>query len=168
MNAAVPPRIRWAVDVVAPRPEERLLEIGCGPGVAAALVCDRLTTGHLLAIDRSPTAVARTTARNAAHVAAHRLEVRESTLAGVRASNLDKAFSVNVNVFWTTDAVPELTALRHALRLGGELFVLYGTGPTATDRVTPVIAKAMVANGFTEVTPLSSAAGTGVRAVHSG
>jgi trans-aconitate methyltransferase len=36
------------------RPGERLLEIGCGSGVAAALVCARLDDGRLLAIDRSP------------------------------------------------------------------------------------------------------------------
>lgn len=44
------------------------MELGCGPGVAAALVCRQLETGHLLAIDRSAVAVSRTAQRNADRV----------------------------------------------------------------------------------------------------
>lgn len=166
--SAVPDRIRWAVEVVDPGPADQLLEIGCGPGVAAALVCERLETGHLLAIDRSPVAVARTTARNAAHHAAGRLTVRQSSLDSLEAADLDKAFAVNVNVFWTRNPDRELAVLHRALRRGGELFVLYGAGPPGSRKVTPVIARAMAEQGFTKVTTLESAAGTGVRAVRSG
>ncbi|TCM44279.1 class I SAM-dependent methyltransferase [Kribbella sp. VKM Ac-2568] len=63
--ATVPDRIRWAVEEVDPQPGEQILEIGCGPGAAAQLVCERLTTGHLLATDRSAVAVNRTAGRSA-------------------------------------------------------------------------------------------------------
>jgi len=164
----VPARIRWAVGVVAPGPAERILEIGCGPGVAAGLVCERLTSGHLLAIDRSPVAVARTVKRNAEHVAAGRLEVRESTLDDLVASGVDKAFSVNVNVFWTTNPTAELATLRRALRVGGELFILYGTNPTGTDKATRPVTKALTDHGFTDITTLRSPAGIGFRGVRGG
>ncbi|OZM75854.1 class I SAM-dependent methyltransferase [Pseudonocardia sp. MH-G8] len=52
----VPDRIRWAVDVLDPAGADRVLEIGCGPGVAAALVCPRLPAGWMLATDRSAVA----------------------------------------------------------------------------------------------------------------
>jgi SAM-dependent methyltransferase len=161
--SAVPERIRWAVEVVGPGPGDRVLEVGCGPGVAAGLVCRRLVTGRLLAIDRSPVAVARTGARNAEYVAAGLLEVRQSTLDELRVSGMDRAFSVNVNVFWTGGAERELTALYQALRPGGELFVLYGAGPTDGERITRTIAHAMASHGFTDVSVLSAPAGTGVR-----
>jgi trans-aconitate methyltransferase len=166
--STVPERVRWAVEVVDPGPADQVLELGFGPGVAAALVCERLTTGHLLAIDRSPVAVARTAARNADHVAAGRPTVLKSTVEDLDASEVDKAFSVNVNVFWTKQLDRELAALRRALSPGAELFVLYGTGPAGSRSVTPVIAEALADNGFVEVRTLESPASSGVRRVHSG
>lgn len=165
-GGAVPGRIRWAVGVVDPGPAERLLEIGCGPGVAAALVCERLSGGRLLAVDRSPVAVSRTLARNAHHVRDGRLAVRQSTLAGldVAESAVDKAFSVNVNVFWTARADRELSVLGRALRAGGRLCLLYDSGG---DRVTAKISAALRENGFTEVTVLRSEHGIGVTGVRA-
>jgi len=168
--AAVPDRVRWAVEVIAPRQDDRILELGCGPGVAAALVCERLTTGHLLAVDRSPVAVGRTSQRNAVHVAAGRLTVRQTTVADLTAGavgDLDRAFAINVNVFWTGDAGRELAALHRVLRPGGELFVLYGTGPAGSRPVTPAVAKTLAANGFTGLTILETTSGSGVRGIRS-
>ena len=56
----VPARIAWAVELLDLRPDDRVLEFGCGPGVAAGLVADRLSVvGRIVAVDRSATAVAR-------------------------------------------------------------------------------------------------------------
>jgi SAM-dependent methyltransferase len=125
---------------------------GAAPGVAAGLVCRRLTTGRLLAVDRSPLAVARATARNAGYVADGVLEVRRCTPAELRVSGLDRAFSVDVDVFWAGRAEPELTALHRALRPGGRLFPLYGAGPGDGERITRTVAAALTRHGFTGVT----------------
>src|SRR5688500_18319162 len=44
-------RFVWAVDTLEVRPADRLLEVGCGHGIAVSLVCERLTTGTITAID---------------------------------------------------------------------------------------------------------------------
>ena len=151
------------MEVLDPGPAEAVLEIGCGPGVAAALVCERLGTGQLLALNRSPVAVTRTAARNAAHVAAGRLEVRQGELAALAAPmrSLDSAFALNVNLFWVRDPGAELAVLRRALRPGG---VLRGgvAGPTGAERVIAAAAAALGAYGFTEVAVIEDRCGFGV------
>lgn len=61
-------RFVWAVDTLEVRPADRLLEVGCGHGVAVSLVCERLTTGTITAIDRSPKMIEMATRRNREHV----------------------------------------------------------------------------------------------------
>ena len=164
---AVPDRVRWAVEVLDPGPAETILEIGCGPGVAAALVCERLETGRLLAVDRSPVAIRRTAQRNAAHIALGRLAVRESALDAlvVPSHTFDKAFAINVNLFWVRSPSRELEVLSQALRPNGILHVLYGAAqPAAAERITSSVSTAFSAHGFTAVTIISGKSGVGVSA----
>ena len=163
---AVPERVRWAVDVLDPRPTDEILEVGGGPGVSAGLICERLTTGRLLAVDRSAVAAERTAQRNAEQVAAGRLTVEQCDLDAldVPADSFDKALTLNVNLFWVKDPEQELAVLRRALRPGGVLHILYGTGPTGGARVTEAVSTALHSNGFTDVTTIDAEAGFGVSA----
>jgi SAM-dependent methyltransferase len=153
-SSGVPRRIAFAVGLVAPRPGLRVLEVGSGPGVAAALVCAHLGDGSMLAVDRSATAVARAVRRNAEHVAAGRLEIRTAALAALEtaAGAFDVAFTVDVNVFWTGPATAELAALHRALRPGAALHLCWGTdGPQGAARLAAAVRPAVEAAGFTDV-----------------
>ena len=71
------PRLAEIVAALPLEPHLRVLEIGCGPGAAARAVAARLTTGHILAIDRSPAAIAQARKNAAAEIASGRLSVRQ-------------------------------------------------------------------------------------------
>ena len=70
-------RLAAVVDALPLTPQMRVLEIGCGPGVAAREIADRLTTGHILATDRSATAIVQARAGSATQLADGRLSLRQ-------------------------------------------------------------------------------------------
>ncbi len=78
-----------------------MLEIVCGHGVAATLVCERLGGGRLTAVDRSPKMIAAAGRRNADHVRAGRAEflVAELEELDLGTRRFDKVFAVRVGLF---------------------------------------------------------------------
>lgn len=173
MASSIPPRVRWAVDLVDPRPDDELLEVGGGTAASASLVCERLRTGRLTAVDRSAVAAARIREGNRDHVDAGRLRVLECPLTALELpeSSVDKAFSLNVNVFWTSSGAAELAVLARVLKPGGLLALMWNGAPTApessTARVLEPVTAAVASGPFTELTIHDSSAGCGVVARRS-
>ena len=64
------PRLAAIVNALPFAPHSRVLEIGCGPGAAARAVAARLVTGHILATDRSASAIAQARAAAAEQITA--------------------------------------------------------------------------------------------------
>lgn len=123
----IPARIRWAVDVMDVQPNDSVLEIGCGPGAGAELICQKLTTGKLFAIDRSESGVDRTKRRCKEYVDAGRLTVRQIDLATLRVpvKRLNKVFAFNVNLFWVRDCKDEMALLHERVVPGGAVYLFY-------------------------------------------
>ena len=94
-------RLRAVVDRLEVRPGDRVLEIGCGHGVAATFVCERLDGGRLTAVDRSPKMIAAAARRNAAHVEAGTAEFLVARLEALDLGDrrFDKVFAVRVGLF---------------------------------------------------------------------
>jgi ubiquinone/menaquinone biosynthesis C-methylase UbiE len=63
-------RLERIVERMRVQPTYAILEVGCGHGIAADHICQRLVGGHFVAIDRSPKMIAAAVHRNARHVAA--------------------------------------------------------------------------------------------------
>ena len=98
-------RLRAIGEALELQPDDHVLEIGCGHGVAATLVCEQLAqgTGRLTAIDRSPKMIAAATKRNVEHVDAGRGEFLVATLENLTAvleeRCIDVVFAVRVGLF---------------------------------------------------------------------
>jgi ubiquinone/menaquinone biosynthesis C-methylase UbiE len=136
VGEVVPPRLVWAVDRLAVKPDDRLLEIGCGGGVAVSLVCDRLGDGTITAIDRSPTMVERAAKRNEQHVASGKATIRLGELDDLELADRSfiKVFAVDVNLFWVRSAAKELEIIRRLSRPGGALYLFYAPPSDAKAR----------------------------------
>lgn len=149
VQPTTPPRIRWAVDVLDVRPHDQILEIGCGQGYAAELICERLEKGRLLAIDRSESGVDRTKRRCRPFVDAGRLTVRHIDLATLRVpiKRLDRAFAFGVNLFWVRECQDELGLIYDRLSPGCSLYLFYDTSrtddmPTILERASGALVEA--------------------------
>src|SRR5688572_20533970 len=126
MTRAIPECIRWAVEQLSLRGGETVLEVGCGRGVAAQLICEVLTSGRLIAIDRSATAMAAAHVRNVAAETSGKARFVHSDLANYDSADalFDVIFAINVNLFWIEPSA-ELPTIRHCLKPEGRLFLFY-------------------------------------------
>lgn len=125
--AGVSDRIARAVAALPLRPGLRVLEIGCGPGVAAREVARIVgPSGFILGIDRSATAIAQAQRGSADEIAAGRLAFRTVSA---------EAFAL------LPDEAPFDFAF--ALRVGA----LDGRHPAAGALALPRIAAALVPGG---------------------
>lgn len=126
-------RLLRIVEAAGIRPGDRVLEVGCGQGVAADLVCQRLGGGRLTAVDRSAKMIAAAAARNARHVAAGRAEFLlgafETIDLGPR--RFDLVLAVRVRLFHVDPDRGRALAERW-LASGGRLVAVYDTPGPAT------------------------------------
>lgn len=164
---AVPERLRWAVQQLDLSPDDHVLEIGCGPGVAMSLICDQLEHGRIVGIDRSATAIRRAAARNADHVAAGTAQLLQVELAALTlpGERFDVIFAVNVNLFWVRPAALELRRLRALLREGGALCLCYeAPDPSRAADIAARVVAALEAEGYATDSTAGGASSVFIRA----
>jgi ubiquinone/menaquinone biosynthesis C-methylase UbiE len=95
-------RLQQIVEQMNIQPEDRVLEIGCGHGVAARFVCQRFKGGQLTAVDRSRKMIEAAKRRNAREIAAGQAEFILGNLEELDLGNrrFDKIFAVRVGFFF--------------------------------------------------------------------
>ena len=128
-------RFAWAVDTLALDPADRVLEVGCGQGVAVSLVCERLTSGRITAIDRSRKMIEMAARRNREHVAAGRAVLKAAALeqADCDGERFDKVFAFNVAPFWL-EPKKALGIVGRMLSCAGAVYVFWDARHTRSGR----------------------------------
>ncbi len=147
----------WAAGLLDVQPDDRVLELGFGPGIAIEAMAGLATRGLVVGVDHSEVMVRQATRRNAAPVRAGRVDLRLGDAEHLPAFDapFDKILAVNSLMFWD-DPAARLKELRDLLHPGGRIAIAYQPrGPGSTDetaaRAGREIAGHFEAAGFTEV-----------------
>lgn len=150
-------RNRWTVELLGVGPTDRVLELGCGPGLGLEASAARATSGRVVGLDHSATMIAQARRRLAGAVAAGRVELRVGSLETIPTlgGGFDKIFSVNV-VQFLPDRPAAYRVLRDALAPGGTVATTYQPrhkNPTRADALAMAaqVHAAMAAAGFTDI-----------------
>lgn len=119
-------RLQRIVERMAIQPGDRILEIGCGHGVAVSLMGEYLKTGYITAIDRSPRMIESAKRRNAKLVASRRAEFITTEFEEFDPGDVrfDKILAVRVGLFHREPDRARQLASRW-LGANGKLFVEY-------------------------------------------
>ncbi|MEU5258876.1 methyltransferase domain-containing protein [Amycolatopsis sp. NPDC021455] len=142
-------RNRWAVELLDVQPADRVLELGCGPGVAVAALAARATRGSVVGVDHSPVVLRQARRRNRAAVRAGRVRLVCSPVEGLALDEeaFDAALAVNTVGMWPEPAA-RLRELGRLLRPGGRIALVSQprmpgvTAVAAADELTGLLTEA--------------------------
>ena len=114
-------RSDWTVELLAVNSRHRILEIGCGPGVALQRCAGLAQDGYVLGVDHSELMVRLAQAALSKHIEAGRADVRRCTVFddNLAASSWDRIYSVNVVQFFS-DIESECSRIHDLLVPGGK------------------------------------------------
>jgi len=125
MAQRIADRIIWAIDMLDVQPDDHVLEIGSGTGIAASLVADRFERGTYTGIDRSTRMVEQAVRRNSEAVAGGLATFFAGSVdeAELERQQFDKIFLINVNLHLNGGA-RDFVHLQGALAPGGKFLAV--------------------------------------------
>lgn len=111
---------KLAIAALDVQPDDRVLELGCGPGHGLALLTARAPRGIVFGLDQSREMVTQARAANRAAVRSGGVRLLQSRFEQLPFPDrsMDKVLAVNVAYFWQ-DSGRVLNEVRRVLRPGG-------------------------------------------------
>jgi SAM-dependent methyltransferase len=150
-------RNAWTVELLDLKPNDRVLEIGFGPGLSLALAAQKVTQGEIVGLDHSAVMLAQATNRNRDAIARGRMRLVLGSVDSLALGQtaFTKVFSVNVAMFWK-DRGATLGAVRNIMTPGGLLATTHQprhAGSVAEDarRFAEAFSRDLARAGFRDV-----------------
>jgi ubiquinone/menaquinone biosynthesis C-methylase UbiE len=140
-------RNAWAVSLLEVRRDDRVLEIGFGPGLAIRELSRIAVDGYIGGIDHSELMLRSATRRNADGLARGVVDLRLGSVDELPTFDepFDKILAVNAAMFWG-DPAARLSQLRRLLRPGGLIAIVHQPrGPGVTDEASAAWGRQMAA-----------------------
>ena len=112
----------WAAALLEVNPNDRVLEVGFGPGVIIQHLSELAPAGHVAGIDPSPEMLEQARARNEIAVKDGRVDLRRGSVESLPFADntFDKALAINSMQVWP-EAATGLRAIRRVMRPGGRI-----------------------------------------------
>lgn len=119
-------RFIWAVSVLDIKPTDNVLEIGCGAGILAEQIANKLTTGKITAIDKSIPMIKMASGRNKIFIETGKATfiVTDFVKSGLYNAAFDKILGFNINLFWK-NSTREFELIKTYLEPKGHLYIFY-------------------------------------------
>lgn len=113
-------RNTWVLRLLELKPDDHVLEIGCGPGAAIKHIARMGTRGFIAGIDPSEVMLRQARRRNRQSVREGRVELRLATMSAIPYPDrsFDKVFGTN-SIQFSRDLLSDLGEIRRVLRPGG-------------------------------------------------
>ena len=145
----IPERFIWAANVLDVRPEDQVLEIGCGVGLLVAEVAKRLEIGAVTALDKSGPMLEKARKRNQLKMEQGLVKFFHVSFKEFygKTATFDKVVAFNVNFFWHNPAT-ELKIIKSLLKPEGRLYVFHQSPFEIDKQAAGPVSDNLVANGF--------------------
>lgn len=127
MNWRHRPLSKWTIGLMNIQPEDFVLDIGCGGGMAIKEIAKITTNGFVAGVDYSETMVRQALKHNSSAVCATRVEVKNGTISNLpfKDEAFDKAYAIESFNFWS-DPLAGLKEVYRVLKPGGLIAVATG------------------------------------------
>lgn len=148
---------QWVIELIQVQSDNRILEVGFGPGIGIRRANAIASHGFIAGIDHSEVMVRQARKRNAVAIQAKQVDLRcaSTALVPYPDTTFDKIFSINVVQFWT-NPLEVLAELWRVLKPGGLIaLAIQPRIPNATESTSQATGKFLVnlltAAGFEQV-----------------
>lgn len=150
MASGATQRQAWIIDQIPLREGDRVLELGCGHGVAASLLCNRLAEGTYLGVDRSPKMTSAATERNQHHISEGRAAFQTSSVVDADLDGIyNWAVAIHLPVVDRGDPRQELAAIRPHMTAASRLCIGFQPlDPSALETAVERLDGVLELNGF--------------------